>query len=302
MQLPSARNLVRLLAVLGLGGLPLLAVAASSPGAEQAPIVIVQAVKTAALGDTITYPARISSEVQAQVYAPSDGVVTRIVATLGTRVRKGARLLLIKNTDPAYEYVPVVVDAPVKGVVSAVAVTEGTRVTRGQALASLTDPERVSLRVEIPAADLTTLKPGASGTFTLPTLEKSFPPLAVKVRAVSPLVDPATGTATAELTCSGSLTCRLPLGAIGRATFLVNRHQGLQVPEQALVYRGKKTLLRLVDHGKARFVPVKVATTQQGLTEITAGLHSGDQVIVRTSGFVADGQPVVVQNGSVATK
>ena len=114
------------------------------------------------------------------------------------------------------------------------------------------------------------------------------------------IVDPATGTVTAELAFVGAATA--PIGMIGKVTFAVNKRQGIQVPEQSIVYRGKETLIRTVEDGKAKLTPVVVAETRRGLTEIASGLKSGALVVVRSSGFVADGQAVVVQEGEVAAK
>ena len=207
----------------------------------------------------------------------------------------------IKNIDPVYTYVPVSVDTPVAGIVSAVEVTEGSRVTKGQALATVTDPRQLLLQVEVPAADLGALRRGSQGTFMIPILGPDMHPLGVRVTGVSPLVDPATGTATAELALLRMPARPVPLGSLGKVTFKVHQRQGLQVPEQAIVYRGRETLVRTVVAGKAKLTPVTVAETRQGRTEITGGLVSGAQVIVRASGFVADGQDVTVQNGNVAT-
>jgi multidrug efflux pump subunit AcrA (membrane-fusion protein) len=280
-------------------GLVLGAAALADAPTGKAPVVLVEPAHVAELADLITYPARVTSKINAGVYAPNDGVITSLPVTLGRTVRAGEALLRIKNTDPVYEYVPVPVEAPVAGVISTLDVTLGARVTKGQALATITDPSKQRLVVEVPASDLGRVQSGLEGTLAVPALgAKALP---VKIAGLSPLVDPATGTATAELDVVGSPTA-LPLGALGKVTFATNKRQGIQVPEQAIVYRGKDTLVRIVDGGKAKLAPVQIAETRKGLTEIASGLKDGVLVIVRASGFVADGQDVTVQNGDVAKK
>lgn len=273
--------------------------ATDAPAEVKAPIVMTEAATLVEIADAITYPARVTSKVKATVFAPAEGVITKINAPLGSPIRAGATLMSIRNTDPVYEYVPIAVETPVTGVVSALEVTPGSRVIKGQALATVIDPKQTGLLVEVPAADLGSFIKGLKGNFTLAMAGDAL--IATEVAGISPLVDPLTGTATAELTL-GKSAVHIPPGAIGKVAFSINKRQGVQVPEQAIVYRGKDTLVRVVAEGKAKMVPVHVAATRKGLTEITSGLAAGSEIIVRASGFVADGQAVVVQNADVAKK
>lgn len=274
--------------------------AADTAPEAKAPVVMTETTEVVEIADWVTYPARVTSKVKATVFAPAEGIITKVSAPLGSQVKAGQALMAIKNTDPVYEYVPIAVETPVAGVVSALEVTPGSKVARGQAVATVIDPKQTGLVVEVPAADLTSFVKGLKGHFTF-SAAADAKPIETEVSGISPLVDSLTGTATAELTFAKSAPV-IPPGAIGKVAFAINRRQGIQVPEQAIVYRGKDTLVRVVADGKAKMVPVQVAATRKGLTEITKGLVSGAAVIVRASGFVADGQAVVVQNGEVAKK
>ncbi len=266
----------------------------------KAPVVMTETAQVVEIADAITYPARVTTKVKATVFAPAEGIITKIHAPLGAQIRAGATLMAIKNTDPLYEYVPIAVETPVTGVVSALEVTPGSKVARGQALATVIDPKQTGLVVEVPAADLPSFVKGLKGQFSF-AMAGEQKPMETEVSGISPLVDPLTGTATAELVF-GKAAPIVPPGAIGKVLFAINKRQGIQVPEQAIVYRGKDTLVRVVAEGKAKMVPVQVAATRKGLTEVISGLLAGSAVIVRASGFVADGQAVVVQNAEVAKK
>lgn len=266
----------------------------------KAPVVMTETAQVVEIADAITYPARVTSKVKATVFAPAEGIITRINAPLGSQIKAGATLMAIKNTDPLYEYVPIAVETPVAGVVSGLEVTPGSKVAKGQALATVIDPKQTGLVVEVPAADLPSFVKGLKGHFSF-WVAGEQKPIETEVSGISPLVDPLTGTATAELVF-GKAAPIVPPGAIGKVLFAINKRQGIQVPEQAIVYRGKDTLVRVVAENKAKMVPVQVAATRKGLTEITGGLTAGSAVIVRASGFVADGQTVVVQNPDVAQK
>jgi multidrug efflux pump subunit AcrA (membrane-fusion protein) len=267
----------------------------SLSAAEGPPTVQVETLTLTELSDEFTYPARITSRIQGAVTADIDGVVVKVVASLGQRVTRGAALFSIKNTDPVYEYVPVTVTSPVSGVVSVVDVSEGATVHKGQKLGSVVDPSQILIEVEIPASDLSFFRRGLKGQFVLSETQK----INVTVAGVSPLVDPVTGTASAQLKPE---TAKIPLGVIGRAVFKTNVRKSLQIVEHAIVLRGRESFVRVVVDSKATLVPVTVASTHKGMTEISTGITPGTVVVVGTSRFITDGQVVTIQQSDVAKK
>lgn len=267
--------------------------AISAPEKNSAPLVFVEKVKAGPLHDELTYPARLVSKTSAALLAETDGVVRKISAPLGRAVKRDETVLTIANTDPIYQYAPMAVRSPVAGVVSAVDVTEGSRVAKGQRLASVTDPSQVKILIEVAAADLFAITRGLSGELTVNSQQKPVP---LVVLGMSPFVDPGTGTATVELAAKEGKTQNvLPPGLIGKVSFKVREHQGLQVPESAIVYRGRLPALRVVEDGKARYLSVTLGASRQGNVEVATGLKEGANVILRSSTFVAEGEEVKVQ-------
>lgn len=260
--------------------------------------VYTQAAKATPLSDTLTYPARLVPKVNASVLSESDGVVSQIKTPLGAVVGKGQALLTIKHTDPLYDYAPFSVTAPVKGVVSGVEITEGSRVTRGQKLLSITDPSQISITLEIAAVDYSALKAGMLGELRIPGETLAKP---VRVRGISPFIDPGTGTATAELELfpgSSKGVTNLPPGLVATVSFRTREHLGFEIPESALVYRGSQTFVRHVESGKAKYQSVERGPTRRGQIEITQGIKEGMEIIVRTSTYVADGDAVNIEKAA----
>ena len=158
---------------------------------------------------------------------------------------------MIRNTDPIYEYAPMVVTSPVSGVVSRVDVTEGSRVARGDKLVLVTEPSQVRVVVEIPAQDVRSIERGQIADLSLPghivdpAAGESKDNVQLKVKGLSPFVDPQTGTASCELeVANGKQNFKNlpPAGAIARVTFKVNIHKGFSVSDDAITYRGKNAL------------------------------------------------------------
>lgn len=263
------------------------------------PVVFTKPVQLTELSETLTYPARVEPRIRASVVAENDGVVSKIMAPLGRTVKVNAPILVIRNTDPVYQYSPMVVTAPVAGVVSKVDVTEGSRVAKGDKLVMVTDPDQVRVVVEITAQDVSSIKPGLQARLKMPGKDEDEGAL-VRVRGMSPFVDPATGTASCELELDkkSKKDDLPPLGLIGRVLFKVNPRKGVSIPDSAITYRGKEPFVRVVADGKAKLVAVKVGRKEAGQVEVVKGLKEGDQLVERSSGFIADGEAVDVQKSS----
>ncbi|MGE4130261.1 MAG: efflux RND transporter periplasmic adaptor subunit [Bdellovibrionales bacterium] len=267
---------------------------APAGAATTTPTVVVRPSKQVEIGQALTYPAAVKTRVQATVLAEADGVVRRIHAQLGQPVTRGRRVLTVQQTDPVFQYAPAATIAPVSGIVSELFVTEGALVTKGQKLATVTDPASLRILVEVPAKDVSLLRSGLLGKLEIPSFKN---PVDLKVVGVSPVVDPATGTATAELLPANSEQVKtLRPGMIGKVTFKANLHHGFLVPEDAVVQAQDKNFVRLVIDGKAHKQEVSLGERLRGQVEIVDGLKEGDLVVERSSGFVADGDEVKVEN------
>lgn len=260
---------------------------------ERTPVVVVRQMLQNEIADELNYPARVEAKVNAKMLAEFEGVVTRIQAPLGSTVKRGQSVLTVKQTDPVYQYAPGVVPSPVGGVVSQMEVTEGSRVVKGQSLASVTDPKSLRVSVEIPAQDLAFMVPNLNATLTLSgTEEKS----AIKLRGVSPHVDPATGTATAEFEAVNPGQIFLRPGMVGKVHMRVNVHNAFTIAEDAVVYKNGKTWLRIVEQGKAKLVNVGLGRRHRGEIEIKTGITDKMNVIERASSYVAEGDTVKVES------
>jgi multidrug efflux pump subunit AcrA (membrane-fusion protein) len=253
------------------------------------PTVMVKPAKLQEVSQVLSYPAVVDAKVRATVLAEMDGVVRKIHANIGQKVRSGTRLFTMQQTDPVYQFAPVSTISPVTGLVSEMAVTEGTLVAKGQKLAAVTDPRTLKIMIEVAAADIALLQNEGGATLEVPALGA---PLQLKLIGISPSVDYATGTATAELAPKPADVAKLRPGMVGKVTFKAGLHKGFMIPEDALVQTQNRTFVRVVEDGKAKKVPVTVGARMRGQAEITQGLKEGTMVVERASGFVADGEEV----------
>ncbi len=281
-------------------------VARSNTEQSKASIVFIEEAKKKEIADVLSYPVRLMPISYSVIFAENDGVVEKIKANLGKSVKADEEVVIIKHTDPVYHYAPMALTSPIKGVVSSIEVNEGSRVQKGQKIGAIADTTKLKGVMEIAAADLGRFKQGLSGSLTVPGTSEE---LSVNITGISPMIDPATGTASCDLVInkkgangagiSGDL---LPAGTIGRAAFKVNTHQGIEVPEHIVIYKGKDTFLRLVENSKVKLVPVTLGSNRQGFLEVLKGLDQGTLLIMRANAYVADGEEVIIQNPEVAKK
>ena len=256
------------------------------------PSVFVKKVEVKPLSDLLSYPAWVSSRVNASVLSESDGIVTDVPVHLGKRVQAHQTLMVLHHTDPIYRYAPVKVVSPIDGIVSSIDVTRGSHVTTGQKLASVINPRDLEIQVQIPAQDLPAIHQKMEGEFKIPGREGI---LLVWVIGISPFVDPTTGTALAQLRVRSKSELILSPGLQGQVSFKANLHQGISISESAVIYRGKEAFVRIVESGKIKQLQVELGAKQRGEVEIKRGLKGGESLVERVSRFVADGELVKVQ-------
>lgn len=268
----------------------------SKEGPKKLKSVFIKTAKKQEIFDSFAYPATVEAVVNALVISESQGIVERISSPLGQKVKINESLVKVRHTDPIYKYKPVTLKAPVSGVVSQVFVSEGSLVSKGQKILQVTDPDKIKVKIEIGAKDLQFIKKGLEGNFTSKANSKD---IKLRVLGVSPFVNPATGTATAELELS-SIKDKLIPGVLGKVVFKSNIHQGFVFVENAIYYLGKKTYVRLTEELENKYlikkVEVKLGQKRRGQVEILSGLKDGMMVIERASGFLPEGAEVAIGN------
>jgi multidrug efflux pump subunit AcrA (membrane-fusion protein) len=259
---------------------------------KKANVLLLEA-KAQVMADSLSYPGRVKSRVNAITTSEIEGQVVKIERPLGSKVKRGDVILVLQNTDPVYRYAPIRMRSPSAGYLTSLDVTLMTKVERGQKLFTITDPKDLLVEVEIPAHDLGSLRPGMRGEFKPdPLLPDVF---SVEIEGLSPLVDVKSGTATAELRfLTKSETLRQ--GLLGQVALKTNERSSFIVPESAIIYRDDKPYVRILTGGKVQKKSIELGSRRGDSFEIKSGLQPGEQIVTRTSRFVSDGEEVEVQS------
>jgi len=185
--------------------------------------------------------------------------------------------------------------APDDGVISARNVQPGQVVSVGNELLRLIRRGRLEWRAEIAENDLARLAVGASVALRGPDGTE----VTGVIRAVSPAIDPRTRTAVVYADLPQNAALRAGMFAEGRLR--IGAAEVTVVPRQSVVFRdGFAYLFVLGEADRVVQRRVETGSTQGELIEIRAGVQSGDRVIVRGAGFLADGDVVKVVTGDAS--
>ena len=184
--------------------------------------------------------------------------------------------------------------APFAGVVAKVLAAAGEVVDAGKPLVELSNADFLELRAGVPPADAARLRAGLSAT--LHVEGAAGPGVSARVIAISPQVDPATGTVLVRLRAK-NLDGALREGAVARGRIeLATRSGVLLVPVSALVSApgGDGLFVDRVHEGKTERRPLETGLRDAHAVEVLSGLAEGDAVLIDNLYALPEGTPVTV--------
>lgn len=255
--------------------------------------VFIEVAKKQEISDSYLYPTMVRPLIQSTILSEDQGVIMKILTPLGYRVKRGQILATLNRLDPIYKFRALNVRSPIDGVVSKVFVDQGTNIAKGDPIFMVTNPNKTKLNIEVSAKERGQLKKGDIGLFRWNDHETK-----VKISGISPIIDPATGSATVELFFLNRPSS-IPLGVLGQVSFKSNIRNDFLINTNAIVYIGNKVYTKIVNNeGVIEKTRLKLGRNMGSKIEVTQGLKPGDRVVIRSSGFLKEGQVVMIENPS----
>jgi membrane fusion protein, copper/silver efflux system len=181
-----------------------------------------------------------------------------------------------------------VVAAPISGVVTELALRDGMAVAPGATLLRINGLASVWANAEVPESQAAGLRPGMKVRATSPAVPGvNFDGA---VQAILPAVDATTRTLKARIELANPNSALVP-GMFMQMQFIdAQAVPTLQVPTEAIVQTGKRTLVMLAeDNGRFRPVEVEIGRESGGRTEVKRGVAAGQRVVV-SSQFLIDSE------------
>ena len=179
------------------------------------------------------------------------------------------------------------VTAPFDGVVTRKLADIGDLAMPGKPLLEIEAPGSLRFEADLPEAILDRVQLGAKLPVRLSkTVEGT-------VSEISPVADPVSRTFLVNLDLPPIDGLRT--GHFGPVSVPVAETRLLLVSREAVVKRGQMELVFVARDGHASLRLVKTGKTLDDRIEILSGLEPGEQVVVRDTARLTDGQPVTVQ-------
>jgi multidrug efflux pump subunit AcrA (membrane-fusion protein) len=273
--------------------LPVFAATPESPAPDK-PKVLLQEIKPVDDKHRILVPVKVEAKIQSLVTAEIEAHVTKILKPLGSMVKAGEVVLYLENKDPGFTYAAVPVRSPVTGVISQFFTTQMSKTSRGDKLFAVIDPKSIKLSAEFPSSELSAVQTGLKGQFKLdPLKDESLP---IRIVGISPLVDSRTGTASAEIEFENSKQALPPIGAIGQASFEINKGSIYMIPEASLVFQNGKPMVRILKGlSKVEKRLVMLGEQRDSAYIVKSGVSKGDKIVVRSSRPIKENDDIEVE-------
>ncbi|MBF0304535.1 MAG: efflux RND transporter periplasmic adaptor subunit [Alphaproteobacteria bacterium] len=182
--------------------------------------------------------------------------------------------------------------APFDGIVGLRKVSVGAYVLPGADIANLESIQTLKVDFRVPEVFLAAVRPGQ----TLQVAADAFPKQAFegRVYAIDPLIDEAGRSILLRARVDNAAGALRP-GLFVRVALVVDEVlDALVVPEEALVPRGRETVVFRVVDGKAQPAPVETGRRRDGVVEIVKGVAAGDKVVTAGHMKLRPGAPVAV--------
>lgn len=190
--------------------------------------------------------------------------------------------------------------APFTGRVTARTVTTGQHVSPTDHLFTVTDFDPLIARIYLPERDIAGLDEGREVRITLKADDTTR--CEGRIRQISPVVDPATGTVKLTIEARSPQESLRP-GAFVTIDIIRETHErALLVPREAVVRDLSDAYVFIASGDKAEKRAISVGLEEAGQVEALTGLKPGDQVIVAGQGGLKEGQSIkVLTTGEAST-
>jgi RND family efflux transporter MFP subunit len=189
------------------------------------------------------------------------------------------------------------ITSPVDGFVGRRNVDPGAWVSQNAPIVSVVEISSLRLVANVVEKDLRLVNTGDVATVEVDAYPGDL--FKGRIARVSPVLDPATRTATMEVEIPNRDN-RLKPGMYARVLLTIEeRKDTTLVPKIAVVdFEGKRGVWIPADDNKAQFVPVRLGLEDAERIEIVEGLKPGDRIVTDGAGSLRAGDTVVLPGQS----
>lgn len=192
-----------------------------------------------------------------------------------------------------YRIAKTAVRAPFSGRITGRLVEQGQHVRTAEEMFTLADFEPLVAFIHLPEKDVLGLKPGREARITLKADEAVR--FHGRIRQISPVVDPATGTVKVTVEAVAPLPESVrPGGFVTVDIVRESRAGAVLLPRQAVLRELQSAHVFVAKNGAAEKRAVTLGLEEGERIEVLSGLRPGERVIVAGQGSLRHGSPVEV--------
>ncbi len=270
----------------------------SSSESEYVPVVV-EEVTNGEIEKTLKYTGSLETEDEVEVIPKISGRLIAVKVEEGDVVRKGQTLAIIDPEITGQRFEPFAVTAPIAGKVAHVYLDPGAFVMQGQPILRIIDDRIVKVRIGILERDYNLVKEGMTARVRLDALPGKV--FSAKITNLSPVVDPRTGMASAEIKLDNK-DGKLKAGMFARVEVIADIHRNaVLMPTAATLSEivpardsTVVTTVYVVEGDEARARTVRLGLRSRGYFEVLEGLKPGEQVVVLGQNLLRDGTKVKI--------
>ncbi|MQY53451.1 MAG: efflux RND transporter periplasmic adaptor subunit [Firmicutes bacterium] len=256
--------------------------------------VAIQEVKSGDLELILSFVGDIKGEDQVTVYSEATGRLSRYLVEEGNWVKKDQVIALVDRAVTGMEFEEARVKSPLSGTVGRLYLDKGSTIGLETPVALIARMDRVKVEFSIPEKDMVKVSKGQQARVRVDAYpDRTFNG---KVTRLSPVVDPITRSAYAEVTLSNP-DHKLKPGMFAEIDIVVVSSKGaVVIPKEAILedLNSKSSFVFVVEGGSAVRRSVEKGISQQGLVEVKSGLSFGEKMIITGQHYLEDGDRVEV--------
>jgi len=264
--------------------------------------VEIQEITTTAFTKFLTFTGDIKGIEEIDVFPKVSGKLVEIKVTEGDRIKNGQILALIDRDITGVKFELAEVTSPVDGIVGKVYLDKGAGVSppspspqMGTPIFRIVNMDKVKVVINVIEKELPKIKVNQTAEIKVEAYpDKIF---SGKVNLVSPVVDPQTRTAQAEITLSNPRHLLKP-GMFAQVKIVEKtKKEAVLVSSYVILEKGDEKTVFVVEKGKAFSKLVKIGDFGSDLVEIMDGLTPGETLVVSGQHKLSPGDSVRIVGG-----
>ena len=188
--------------------------------------------------------------------------------------------------------------APMSGVLASLNAVENSFTSSSAPVAFIDDPTQMKVTVMVSETLVPKLSIGDTVDVSVSSLGKT---LTGTIRSVDQAANMQTKLYTVTIALPGDVSGLLT-GKFADVTFRTDYNDNaVVVPTEAILTSGQTQYVYVVEDGTAKYVEVTTGITGSGITQITAGVTAGEQLVTVGQTYLHDGDAVrIVSGGNTA--